>query len=569
MVDTPGRDPRPGAAPAAGSDPGPSSTQPANGSPDSDRLPDAPPALSYPLVRALVTRAQSGNGGELVEAGRAWISALPADDPRQFWFRFVSFAAIQAEPALGNEEAVAEALVDCAVRLHDAALESIARAARAIVGGTKGRAANAVIDLAKATVLLDSVTPVPRDRDFARGVAATALNTLAQGLMRNGLNDHARYRLRMLREMADDPALVGLRFVTDGNIGWTYLGEALELLIEDRAVDAEKTFRRARSAFDAAVADAHPQFASPVMVRAISALGLAMGVLGGDDELLDELGGVLEDGEYLRPEHRAVVLLALGRGMRLRSRTVEAVAALEQARSLLLPDRSFRSISALVMTESIAVVTDGRDPDPAGSAHQQMLRVLLQERQGELASRYTAYEEALAHELQYAEHSQLSHLASVDVLTGVHNRRVLERDMASLLSEMRSSGGDGALVFIDLDEFKQINDRHTHLVGDEVLRQLGRSLRSAMHPGDLVMRYGGDEFVMVFHRRSPVAAGLALDAAAAEFAAATARILGTEIGCTFTRGVVAVDAASTVEALIESADRMMLEQKLDRPAPSE
>lgn len=497
----------------------------------------------------------------MVEAGRTWLAALPDADPRQFWFRFAAFAAFQTEPALGDEDTMAEALLVVAVRLQDAALESIARAARAIVAGTKGRAANAVIDLAKATVLLDSVIPAPPDREFARGVAATALNTLAHALIRNGLNDHARYRLQMLRGMTEDPGLVGLRLITDGNIGWTYLGEALELLIENRAADAQLALRQARSTFEGAFARAHPDSDSPVLIKAVAALGLAMGVLDGDDELLDELGRQLHDGEYLRPEHRAVGLLALGRGLRLRSRSAEAVAALQQARALLLPDRSFRSISALVMTESIAVVTDGRAPDPSGSAHQQMLQVLLEERQSELASRHTAYEEALAHELQYAQHSEL---ATSDVLTGVHNRRVLEREMAALLADIRRSGSHGALAFIDLDGFKQINDRHSHLVGDEVLRQMGRSLRSVLHPGDLALRYGGDEFLVVFGSRAPATAGSALDEMAVDFASETAKILGTDGGCTFTRGVVSVDAGSTVEALVGAADRIMLEQKLDR-----
>jgi|GEM_PF-2339756 len=96
--------------------------------------------------------------------------------------------------------------------------------------------------------------------------------------------------------------------------------------------------------------------------------------------------------------------------------------------------------------------------------------------------------------------AQLAQLASSDALTGLPNRRELDRALEGALARQRRharEGGAMALLFLDVDRFKSINDSHGHSVGDEVLRAFADVLRRAVRTSDLVARLAGDEFVAV------------------------------------------------------------------------
>jgi diguanylate cyclase (GGDEF)-like protein/PAS domain S-box-containing protein len=97
---------------------------------------------------------------------------------------------------------------------------------------------------------------------------------------------------------------------------------------------------------------------------------------------------------------------------------------------------------------------------------------------------------------QIAQHEALAALAHTDGLTGLLNRRSFVVELERQMAHATRTGRPGAVVYVDLDNFKPINDRLGHQRGDEVLRMLAQRLRGESRVGDLVSRLGGDEFAM-------------------------------------------------------------------------
>lgn len=118
-------------------------------------------------------------------------------------------------------------------------------------------------------------------------------------------------------------------------------------------------------------------------------------------------------------------------------------------------------------------------------------------------------------------------LAERDALTGLPNRRALAEVLPRLIDEARAQARPLAVVFVDLDHFKAVNDRHGHAVGDEVLVEVARRLADRLRGGEMAARHGGEEFVLLL----PGADGPRATAAAERLRAALADTpLGTTVG---------------------------------------
>lgn len=107
---------------------------------------------------------------------------------------------------------------------------------------------------------------------------------------------------------------------------------------------------------------------------------------------------------------------------------------------------------------------------------------------------------------------QLYRAAHYDQLTGLHNRHGLSLELARVLARAQRDGSACAVLFIDIDKFKRINDSFGHAAGDQLLAQMAQVLGACLRPGDLLGRFGSDEFVLVL---SSLAAGAAPAMAAA------------------------------------------------------
>lgn len=93
-----------------------------------------------------------------------------------------------------------------------------------------------------------------------------------------------------------------------------------------------------------------------------------------------------------------------------------------------------------------------------------------------------------------------------DVLTGVHNRRSLEEQLAKELAFARRHGVPLAVLLLDLDHFKRINDTHGHLVGDQMLKEFAELVGGSVRTEDTLGRYGGEEFAIICRHTGPTGA---------------------------------------------------------------
>jgi diguanylate cyclase (GGDEF)-like protein len=104
-------------------------------------------------------------------------------------------------------------------------------------------------------------------------------------------------------------------------------------------------------------------------------------------------------------------------------------------------------------------------------------------------------------------YSDLVHRSEFDLLTDVQNRFVMEKKLTAMIQATRQSAGVFGLIYIDLNQFKRVNDVHGHLVGDFYLQEVAQRMKRQLRPGDTLARLGGDEFavlVPVVHSRDEV-----------------------------------------------------------------
>lgn len=107
---------------------------------------------------------------------------------------------------------------------------------------------------------------------------------------------------------------------------------------------------------------------------------------------------------------------------------------------------------------------------------------------------------------------ELEREAGEDALTGLKNRRRFEEDVRAAMARRRRDHGTGALLMIDLDHFKEVNDTHGHPAGDRLIEEIAGVLRRRSRAGDIVARLGGDEFAVVLERSTPAEAVVVAEA---------------------------------------------------------
>ncbi|MGH8975418.1 MAG: diguanylate cyclase domain-containing protein, partial [Acidimicrobiia bacterium] len=156
---------------------------------------------------------------------------------------------------------------------------------------------------------------------------------------------------------------------------------------------------------------------------------------------------------------------------------------------------------------------------------------------------------------------ELRDAAVHDALTHLPNRKLLVDRLDLALARQLRTGRDVALLFLDLDRFKLLNDSRGHAIGDQVLVTVAERLRQVVRPSDTVARFGGDEFVIVCEDVDGVADATGLAERIARALDAPFSVDGGEVFLSASLGISMAGAASSAEELLRDADAAMYRAK--------
>jgi len=346
-----------------------------------------------------------------------------------------------------------------------------------------------------------------------------------------------------------------------------------ELSVADRMWESDKaTAQQAAERAFAAAAEAYREADQEriprVAIDARLAYAGAATLLGRTTEAFAQL----ETARDLLSRFSSIVLqiewcLALGRVLRVTGVGGEAVARLREAERIAVendrPVHRARVLNELSLAQEAA-------GDVAGSLktfrlyHQlsEQLRDRAAERQAEALNGRLALERAEhaaeVERLRAAwleeQNRTLSEHALQDGLTGLPNRRALDGRLRDFVGRGRDSR---ALALADIDHFKAINDRHSHLIGDDVLRRLGQVLRGGVRDLDFAARFGGEEFALLFVDVDAVRAQAACERLRELVVAQPWNVLAPDLQVSISVGLVMVRPGEDAMAALIRADRAL------------
>ncbi len=156
---------------------------------------------------------------------------------------------------------------------------------------------------------------------------------------------------------------------------------------------------------------------------------------------------------------------------------------------------------------------------------------------------------------------ELDELSRTDPLTGLNNRRHMDLEAPKLLALAKRQGNPAAIIMLDIDHFKQFNDIHGHHAGDQALIHTSEILQRLTRPYDLIIRYGGEEFVLVLTGQGAGAGQRSAERIRMEIEQHPVAVSDKEIPVTVSLGVYSAKEISDLDQAIKHADEAMYQAK--------
>jgi len=156
---------------------------------------------------------------------------------------------------------------------------------------------------------------------------------------------------------------------------------------------------------------------------------------------------------------------------------------------------------------------------------------------------------------------ELQEMAMVDALTGLVNRRFTENTLQAQLEELKRFGCPFGIIFFDIDDFKALNDRHSHRVGDKALKMAAMTLQKNIRSIDLVGRWGGEEFIVILRNASRQVLGIISEKLRLLVEKSVFPENGEPVAVTLSAGATLATKEDTVQSLVERADLLMYRSK--------
>jgi diguanylate cyclase (GGDEF)-like protein len=457
------------------------------------------PAELADITRLLV-RAQSGEARHVL----AELDGLLAEAQNQHahdraqWLRFVRFASFHELHLLDAADEEAQEMIRLAEPLgEDRIWEAFGHALRSMALLLRNRFEPAYDQLARAVVLLE-------ERQTAPGYATGhAINAAVLAMVRLDLYELATAWLERLRGVAEELSDAMLHTLYAYNSGWLQLNWASELELIGELDEAREHYRLTLQAFQSAprgvdVID-RSYWPREVVVQACAARAM----LGEGESVIPELraniGAVTSTQRY---EATLVGHLALARAWANAGDLDRALEYAEHARTVGDSLPRLHVATARAYREYAELVRRREGTSPATEAFARLTELLVRDRWEERRARVQSFEERLATERVQDELRRRAAAYLTDPLTGLGNRRLIEIRLPELLVESAATRRPLAVAFIDIDDFKSVNDELSHLVGDDLLRELAQEMRAALSSDDAIARFGGEEFVIVLPNRT-------------------------------------------------------------------